>query len=454
MHWTERSKAVVRIGEETADQDETGFVPGKGSAYDYIPAWMSLPEPYSVEKADDPLAVIKLFTPDSSWTWYVLEYDPDKDRAFGLVAGFETELGYFSIKEMESVTGPMGLRIERDIWFRPTPVTALPEYQAKWGKYGGPYRGTPALDATETDANVQAEPTVRPEPKFNIGDQVVFTWNDDTDPKSVYGREWRDYEATWAYKVDGKWWNEHNLAKADTDDDQEQIPLPFDPVELPETIIDLDGGVTMQQMYNAAATSDQVRVERTIGVGVHHGKSYVHFSVDGPVRYKDKVYLKATIGPIEVIDDETDNPLIGWKVRDLAPEQDVQNLLTEHTAVVAEHPNLAAQADELYRTICNAYDLRAHYKQSGLIRFWLSLYSLVQSRTMGTDFRSRITGYTVGLALRTAFGGGLNSWHDIPEEFNDEIVLSRQPGEQLDRPGRRDALKRWQDDDERIRIES
>ena len=36
----------------------------------------------------------------------------------------------------------------------------------------------------------------------------------------------------------------------------------------------------------------------------------------------------------------------------------------------------------------------------------------------------------------------------------DEDEARRRIREQLDRPGRRDALKRWQDDDERIRIES
>jgi hypothetical protein len=31
-----------------------------------------------------------------------------------LVDGFEKELGYFMLSELEMVTGPMGLKIERD----------------------------------------------------------------------------------------------------------------------------------------------------------------------------------------------------------------------------------------------------------------------------------------------------------------------------------------------------
>jgi len=39
---------------------------------------------------------------------------------YGLVDGFEKEWGYFSLKELESVRGPLGLGIERDIYFKPT----------------------------------------------------------------------------------------------------------------------------------------------------------------------------------------------------------------------------------------------------------------------------------------------------------------------------------------------
>jgi hypothetical protein len=128
------------VAAEADDGPDFGYVPGKGSAYDYIPAWMKVPG-FHKSKAlhDPPYAVVKLFTPDSSWTWYVLEYyGKDDDIAFGLVRGFETELGDFSLAEMREVKGPWGLHIERDLWFRPTLVTELPEYKAEWGD-DGPY---------------------------------------------------------------------------------------------------------------------------------------------------------------------------------------------------------------------------------------------------------------------------------------------------------------------------
>ena len=38
---------------------------------------------------------------------------------FGLVDGHEKELGYFNLSELESVRGPMGLPVERDLYWKP-----------------------------------------------------------------------------------------------------------------------------------------------------------------------------------------------------------------------------------------------------------------------------------------------------------------------------------------------
>ncbi len=64
------------------------------------------------------MAYAKYFTPDSNWTFYATEYDGE-DTFFGLVEGFEKELGYFSLSELEGVKGPMGLPIERDLYWQP-----------------------------------------------------------------------------------------------------------------------------------------------------------------------------------------------------------------------------------------------------------------------------------------------------------------------------------------------
>lgn len=83
-----------------------------------------IPAIYSQENIEDPIVWVKLFTPDSSWTWYVLEFDGE-DSLFGWVEGHDAELGYFSLSELESVKGPYALPVERDIWFKPVPLSQV-----------------------------------------------------------------------------------------------------------------------------------------------------------------------------------------------------------------------------------------------------------------------------------------------------------------------------------------
>ncbi len=64
--------------------------------------------------------VVKLFCPWGGATWLLTELDPDNhDIAFGLCdLGFgEPELGYLSIQELAAISGPLGLKIERDRHF-------------------------------------------------------------------------------------------------------------------------------------------------------------------------------------------------------------------------------------------------------------------------------------------------------------------------------------------------
>lgn len=84
-----------------------------------------LPKLYSQEsKGLEAIAVVKFFTPDGGWTWYATEFD-GKDTFFGLVDGLEKELGYFSLSELQSVRGKLGLPIERDRYFQPRKLKEL-----------------------------------------------------------------------------------------------------------------------------------------------------------------------------------------------------------------------------------------------------------------------------------------------------------------------------------------
>lgn len=84
-----------------------------------------LPPLYSQEQLGlEALARVKFFTPDAGWSWFASEFDGE-DIFFGLVAGFEVELGYFSLSELQEVRGPLGLPIERDRHFEPTTLQKL-----------------------------------------------------------------------------------------------------------------------------------------------------------------------------------------------------------------------------------------------------------------------------------------------------------------------------------------
>ena len=76
----------------------------------------------SGEDTTDFEPVVKLFTPWANATWLLTEIMPDGDTLFGLCdLGLGTpELGYVSLSEIESLTGPGGLKVERDMHFTPT----------------------------------------------------------------------------------------------------------------------------------------------------------------------------------------------------------------------------------------------------------------------------------------------------------------------------------------------
>lgn len=80
-----------------------------------------IPDLYETERSINPTCHIKLFTPDSIFTWYIIEISKeDKHTCYGYVVGFESELGYFSLKEIESIRGNLGLGVEMDMSFTPT----------------------------------------------------------------------------------------------------------------------------------------------------------------------------------------------------------------------------------------------------------------------------------------------------------------------------------------------
>ena len=95
----------------------------------------ALPAIYSQENVSDPIVVAKWFSPYSNWRWFAIEFDGE-DIFFGLVQGFEVELGNFSKKELEELTFGLGRyqvpAIERDLSWQPK---KLSEVRASIEKY-------------------------------------------------------------------------------------------------------------------------------------------------------------------------------------------------------------------------------------------------------------------------------------------------------------------------------
>ncbi len=80
----------------------------------------------NIGDANVDMPYLKLFNPMGAATWLISEIDDDEDTMFGLCdlgMGFP-ELGSVSLHELESITLPMGLTIERDIFFEPSKTLA------------------------------------------------------------------------------------------------------------------------------------------------------------------------------------------------------------------------------------------------------------------------------------------------------------------------------------------
>ena len=79
----------------------------------------AIPALYSTDGTplEEKNVIAKFFCPWNNWTWFVFEGEETEGgdwSFFGMVHGHEKEMGYFALSELESVTGPAGLKIERD----------------------------------------------------------------------------------------------------------------------------------------------------------------------------------------------------------------------------------------------------------------------------------------------------------------------------------------------------
>ena len=104
---------------------------------------------------DEVLAPAKLFSPYNGWTWYITEMDPATGQCFGLVDGFEKEIGYVDLTELAETTVFGGVpAVERDLYWEPR---TLREIKRGSQVDSSPSEGETMTDETGTQDAVSAE---------------------------------------------------------------------------------------------------------------------------------------------------------------------------------------------------------------------------------------------------------------------------------------------------------
>ena len=52
-------------------------------------------------KRGDAVVLARFFTVNGNWTWYLTEYNPVTHEGFGYVLGFDNEMGYIDVDELQ-----------------------------------------------------------------------------------------------------------------------------------------------------------------------------------------------------------------------------------------------------------------------------------------------------------------------------------------------------------------
>ena len=93
---------------------------------------------YKTKELKDQKVVAKFFHVLSSWKWYLIELDEDKDYAFGIVAGNDVEIGPWTMQELYDIEIKHPLlnatyKMERDKFFKP--INAQKCYDKVWKEH-------------------------------------------------------------------------------------------------------------------------------------------------------------------------------------------------------------------------------------------------------------------------------------------------------------------------------
>ncbi len=134
----------------------------------------------NVADCDDILAHAKLFSPYSNWTWYITELDPEAAQCFGLVEGFERELGYFDLSELAETTVFGGVpAVERDLYWEPKTLGEIKN---------GSHKDSPPNQETDIGETMTDESGTEIHPSDVVGaEEFLFGHATDDTPADVGG---------------------------------------------------------------------------------------------------------------------------------------------------------------------------------------------------------------------------------------------------------------------------
>ena len=122
---------------------------------------------------DGVLARAKLFSPYSNWTWYITEMDAETGQCFGLVEGFEKEIGYFDLTELAETTVLGGVpAVERDLYWEPKTLGEI-----KGGSRDGSPQGEEASGGVTMTGEMERE--ISPSDVVNVEEFLFGAAADD-----------------------------------------------------------------------------------------------------------------------------------------------------------------------------------------------------------------------------------------------------------------------------------
>lgn len=84
----------------------------------------------AIEQGPAAQAQVKYFSVDAGWTWYASGFDGE-NVFYGMVVGYEIEMGPFFLSELQETRGPWGLKIERDLYFEKKTLQELRDYHRR-----------------------------------------------------------------------------------------------------------------------------------------------------------------------------------------------------------------------------------------------------------------------------------------------------------------------------------